>query len=251
MGEPDRILAQRLHGRIAAITGAGSGLGLQTAQALLQQGAQVIANHRSPAPRLLALRNAYPSALHLVSGDAADEETAALIADQGRRLGGLHVLIYNAAITRDRALTNMSVRDWDEVMRVNLRGAFVCTKSALGPMLEQRYGRLIYISSVSALLGNAGQANYAASKAGLHGLSLTVAQEYSARGIRSVVLAPGILDVGLGQRMSQKTRARKAERTLLGPGHGHSVASTIAFLAGPEADFVNATVLRSDGGIAF
>jgi len=251
MDEPDAMLSQRLRGRVAAITGAGSGLGLQTAEALLQQGAQVIANHRSPAPELLALRNAHPSALHLVAGDAAEEPTARAIVDRARQLGGLHALVHNAAITRDRALTNMSIEDWDEVMRVNLRGAFVCTKHALGTMVEQRYGRLIYISSIVALVGNAGQANYAASKAGLHGLSLAVAQEYSSRGIRSVVIAPGILDVGLGQRMSQRTRTRKAGRTLLGVGDGRSVASAIAFLAGPEADFVNAAVLRSDGGIAF
>jgi 3-oxoacyl-[acyl-carrier protein] reductase len=136
-------------------------------------------------------------------------------------------------------------------MRVNLRGAFLATKHAVRVMIRRRYGRLIYVSSLAAVIGNAGQANYAASKGGLHGLSHAVAQEYSSRGIRSVVLAPGLLDTGLGAALPDPVRARKAERTLLGVGEAASVASTIAFLAGPHADFINAAVVRSDGGVAF
>lgn len=242
---------QRLAGRVVAVTGAGSGLGLLLVEVLIQQGARVVANHRSTSTRLAALRDAHPDALYLVAGDAAEERTAKSIAEQAIAIGRLDVLVHSAAITRDQPLTSMSCEDWDEVIRVNLRGAFVCTKHALRVMVRQRYGRVIYVSSVVALVGNAGQANYAASKAGLHGLALAIAQEYSSRGIRSVVLAPGILDVGLGQRLSEKMRRRKADHTLLGLGDAQSVASTIAFLAGADADFINAAVIRSDGGIAF
>jgi 3-oxoacyl-[acyl-carrier protein] reductase len=241
----------RLEGRVVAVTGAGSGLGLLATRALLDQGAQVIANYRSSADALGRLGEEHPGALHALAGDVGEEATAAAIADRARSLGRLDVLVHNAGISRDGPLIQMSPEDWDDVMRVNLRGAFLTTKHALRVMIRRRYGRLIYVSSLVAVVGNAGQANYAASKGGLHGLSNAVAQEYSSRGIRSVVLAPGLLDTGLGAALAPATRARKAERTLLGVGEAASVAGTIAFLAGPEADFINASVVRSDGGIAF
>jgi 3-oxoacyl-[acyl-carrier protein] reductase len=243
--------ARRLDGRVVALTGAGSGLGLLIAQALLEQGAQVIANYRSSADRLEGLREQHPDALHPLAGDVGDDDTAAAIAAAARSLGRLDVLIHNAAITRDRPLVAMTADEWDDVMRVNLRGAFLLTKQALRLMMKRRYGRLIYVSSVAAVMGNAGQANYAASKAGLHGLSRTVAQEYSSRGIRSVVVAPGLLDTGLGSKLPADVHRRKTERQLLGLGDAASVAATIAFLAGPEADYVNADVVRTDGGIVY
>ena len=241
----------RLESRVVALSGAGSGLGLLTTQALLDQGAQVIANYRSSGERLAALREDHPEALHPLAGDVADDDTAAAIAATARGLGRLDVLIHNAAITRDRPLVAMSADEWDDVMRVNLRGAFLLTKHALRVMMKRRYGRCIYVSSVAAVMGNAGQANYAASKAGLHGLSRTVAQEYSSRGIRSVVVAPGLLDTGLGSKLPEDVHRVKAGRQLLGLGEAASVAGTIAFLAGPEADYVNADVVRSDGGIVY
>jgi 3-oxoacyl-[acyl-carrier protein] reductase len=247
MSSVDGPLAER----VVALTGAGSGLGLMTTRRLLEQGARVIANYRSSADDLLALGELYPDALHPVAGDIGDEATAAAIAAQARAVGRLDVLIHNAAISRDRALVSMSVDDWDDVMRVNLRGAFLATKHSVPLMLKARYGRVIYVSSIVAVMGNAGQANYAASKAGLHGLSHAVAQEYSSRGIRSVVLAPGLLDAGLGSRITPRVQQRKLERTLGGIGDAGAIASTIAFLSSRDADFINGAVLRSDGGVAF
>jgi 3-oxoacyl-[acyl-carrier protein] reductase len=241
----------RLSERVVALTGAGSGLGLLTTRHLLEQGARVIANYRSSADGLLALQEQHPGALHPIAGDVGDEETAVAIAKQARAMGRLDVLIHNAAISRDRPLIGMSTDDWDDVIRVNLRGAFLTTKHALQVMLRRRYGRVIYVSSIAAVMGNAGQANYAASKAGLHGLSHAVAQEYSSRGVRSVVLAPGVLDTGLGARLAPEIQRRKVERSLHGLGDASSVAATIAFLAGSDADFINGAVVRSDGGIVF
>lgn len=240
-----------MNGRVVALTGAGSGLGLLAAEALLEQGAHVVANYRTSVDGLHALRERHPERLELVQGDVGDEASAAAVADAARRRGRLDALIHNAGISRDRPLIQMPAEDWDEVVRVNLRGAFLMTKHALRVMIRRRYGRLIYVSSLSAVMGNSGQANYAASKGGLHGLSQAVAQEYSSRGIRSVVLAPGLLDVGLGAALPAEVRERKAARTLLGVGDAASVARTLAFLAGPDADFINAAVIRSDGGIAF
>jgi 3-oxoacyl-[acyl-carrier protein] reductase len=241
----------RLAGRVVAITGGARGLGLLTTRTLLDQGAQVIANHRAGAGELAGLAAEHPGTLHLVPGDVAEEETALSMIGTARELGRLDVLIHNAASTRDGPLVRMAAEDWDEVVRVNLRGAFLATKHAVRMMMRRRYGRVIYVSSLSAVIGNAGQANYAASKAGLHGLSNAVAQEYSAYNIRSVVLAPGLLDIGLGAQLDPAVKSRKASRSLLGIGEGESVAATIAFLAGPEADFINATVIRSDGGVVY
>lgn len=239
--------------RIIALTGASRGLGLATVQVLLDQGSTVVANHRSatPSPDLLRFRDKYPEALHLVPGDIGEEPTAQAIAERAGELGGLDALVHNAAITRDRPLAALSAEDWDAVQRVNLRGAFLATKHALRLMIRRRYGRLIYISSVAAVAGNPGQAAYAASKAGLHGLSNTVAQEYARYNIRSVVLAPGLLNTGLGDALPAEIRQRKMDRSLLGVGDAGSIAATVAFLAGPDADYINATVLRSDGGLAY
>ncbi|MDF6043837.1 SDR family oxidoreductase [Streptomyces sp. JH14] len=240
----------RLDGRVIALTGAGRGLGLQITRALLDSGATVVANYRSESPALLELAEKFGDSLRLCQGDVGEEDTAERLTATARQCGRLDVLVHNAGISRDKPLVLMSPDDWDEVLRVNLRSAFLTTKQAVRVMMRQRYGRIVYISSVAAVLGNAGQANYAASKAGLHGLALTVAQEYAGYGIRSVVLAPGLLDTGLGAALPDAIRTAKAERALLGLGGGEGVAETVAFLASPAADFINAEVIRMDGGIA-
>jgi 3-oxoacyl-[acyl-carrier protein] reductase len=240
-----------LDGRVVAVTGAGRGLGLATVRVLLERHARVIAHHRSPSPELFRLLDTYADLLHLVPGDVGEESTAVAIAETATGVGGLDVLVHNAAITRDQPLVRMPVEAWDEVMRVNLRGAFLVTKHALRGMIRRRYGRLIYVSSLSAVIGSTGQGNYAASKAGLHGLSQSVAQEYARFNVRSVVLAPGLLDTGLGAALPVEIQHRKADHALLGRGSGESVAATIAFLASPDADDINATVVHVDGGVAY
>jgi 3-oxoacyl-[acyl-carrier protein] reductase len=245
------VPADQLDGRVIALTGAGGGLGLLTAEVLLTAGARVIANHRSPSNELRALADRFAGRLTLVPGDVGDESTASALVAAAQGLGRLDALILNAAIAKDQALVRMSAQDWDEVMRVNLRGPFLATKHALKMMMRRRYGRIIYISSLSAVVGNAGQAGYAASKAALHGLSNVVAQEYARYNIRSVVLAPGLLDTGLGAAVGADIRKQKSERQLLGIGDPRSIARTIAFLAGPDADFINGTVINANGGLIY
>ena len=167
------------------------------------------------------------------------------------RFGGLDVAVHNAAVTRDKPLVSMSVEDWDEVQRVNLRGAFLLSRQAVRLMLRRKAGRLIYLSSISGVAGNAGQANYAASKAGLHGLAKSVAQEYARYNIRSVVVAPGMLNTGLADSIPSKVRDEKEARSLIGICDSCSVAELIAFLASPVGDVVNATLVRADGGMAY
>jgi 3-oxoacyl-[acyl-carrier protein] reductase len=211
----------------------------------------VIANHRAPSETLEDYHNQYPGQLHLVPGDIGEETTAVAIADTARSVGNLHTLIHNAGISRDQPLTQMSVENWDDVQRVNLRGAFLATKHALRIMIRRRYGRIVYLSSISAIMGNAGQANYAASKAGLHGLARTVAQEYASFNVRTTVLAIGVLDVGLGAAMTPQNQRRKTDRSLLGLIDGKQVAETLAYLSGPNADYINSEVIRMDGGMRY
>lgn len=248
---PDTSPKGPLTGRVVALTGAGRGLGLLTAQTLLDQGAAVVANHRSPSDELAGLADKHPGRLRLVPGDVAAEETAALLAAEARRFGRLDTLVHNAAITRDQPLVRMPVEDWDEVQRVNLRGAFLATKHAVKSMMRTRYGRIVYISSVVALTGNPGQAAYSSSKAALHGLAMTVAQEYASYNIRTVTLTPGILDTGLGATVPAPQKRRMTDRALLGLGEAEQTAATIAFLASPAADYINATVIRADGGMRY
>ncbi|GAA3824677.1 3-oxoacyl-[acyl-carrier-protein] reductase [Streptomyces coacervatus] len=240
-----------LAGRVVILTGAGRGLGLETTGALLAQGARVIANHRSPSADLEALADKHPDRLYLVPGDVSTEDTAVELVSAARRLGSVDVLIHNAGIARDQPLVRTPVEDWDAVHGVNLRGAFLTTKHALKTMMRARYGRIIYVSSLVALTGNAGQASYTSSKAGLHGLALTVSQEYASYNIRTAVVAPGILDTGLGAAVAPAQQRRMTDRSLLGLGRAEDTAATIAFLAGPSADYINATVIRTDGGMRY
>lgn len=238
-------------GRVAIVTGAGRGLGLLTTETLLRQGARVVANHRSPSEDLAQLADKYGDRLSLVAGDVAESETAEALAAAARRFGRLHVLVYNAGITRDQLLVQMSVEDWDTVHRVNLRGAFLATKHALKVMMRGRYGRIVYVSSVAAVTGNAGQAAYSSSKGGLHGLAMSVSQEYAAYNVRTVTLAPGILNTGMGAAVDPTRRTYMSDRSLMGLGDGQQVADTIAFLASPAADYINATTVHADGGIRY
>lgn len=240
-----------LAGRVIVLTGSGRGLGLRTARTLLEQGAHVIANHLSASAGLEELAQAHPGRLRPVAGDIGDEATAMELVAEARRLQRLDVLIHNAAITRDQVLVRTPVEDWDEVQRVNLRGAFLATKHAVKVMMRARYGRILYVSSSTAFTGNAGQASYTSSKAGLHGLAFTVAQEYAAYNVRTAVVAPGILDGGLGASVPSAQKRRMVDRSLLGLGRVDETAATLAYLSSPGADYINATVIHTDGGMRY
>jgi 3-oxoacyl-[acyl-carrier protein] reductase len=238
-------------GEVVVVTGAARGLGHAITEELLQRGAQVVAGYSADPAPLDLLAEKWSDQLWPVPGDIAEEGTSLRLIEQAARLGGPTAVIHNAAISRDALLVRMKPEDWDDVQRVNLRGAFLLSKHAVKAMMKTRWGRLVYISSVSAGFGNSGQTAYAASKSGLEGLSRSISQEYARFGIGTCVLAPGLIDVGLGARLPAQYQEAKAGRFLLGAARANEVAGIAAFLASPTARHINATTVHADGGAMF
>jgi 3-oxoacyl-[acyl-carrier protein] reductase len=238
-------------GRVVAVTGAGRGLGLLTVEALLDRGDVVVAHYRTPSEDLSRLEKEFPDRVHPVQGDIADPGTSEAIVRAATALGQLDAVVHNAGTAKDGPLVSMPVQDFDDVLAVNLRSAFLLTKAALRPMMRQKRGRFVYVSSVVAQMGNQGQAAYAASKAALQGFSTSVAQEYARFGVRTVAVAPGMLDVGLTGTMRPDVFEAKVHNSLVGLIDAAGVARTIAFLTTPDADAVNGTVVHAHGGIRY
>lgn len=244
----------RLTGKVALVTGASRGIGRGIAVRLAQEGADVAVNYRSDeqaARETMELVQSAGARGLLVAGDvrvAADAAQIVLATIGG--LGGLHVLVNNAGISADQLTMRMSEDDWDRVLDTDLKGAFLTTKSALRPMIRQHSGRIIYIASVVAYTGNAGQANYAAAKAGLLGLAKSVAREVATRGITSNVVAPGLVDTAMTDTLSDEVRSWMLDQVPMGrPGTVEDVAAAVAFLASDDAAYMTGQVLKVDGGM--
>jgi len=186
-----------------------------------------------------------------VQGDLSDPAVSEAVVRRSVALGGLDAVVHNAGTAKDGPLVSMPVEDFDHVVGVNLRSAFLLTKAALRPMLRQKRGRFVYVSSVVAQMGNQGQSAYAASKAALQGFSTSVAQEYARFGVTTVAVAPGMLDVGLTGTMRPDVFKAKVDNSLIGLIDGSGVAATIAYLTRAESAAVNATVVHAHGGIRY
>lgn len=242
-------------GRVAVITGAGRGIGRAIAMLLAQQGAKVVVNYRANAKAaqetVAAIVARGGEAIAVQADVRSEEEAAKLIQTAVDTWGRLDILVNNAGTTRDALLIRMKEADWDLVLDTNLKGAFHCTKAAQRPMMRQRYGRIINITSVSGLAGNAGQANYAAAKAGLIGFTKSVAKEVGSRGITVNAVAPGYVPTDLTADLPAELVSEAINRTPLGrAGTPEDIAYAVAFLASEEAGFITGQVLSVDGGLA-
>jgi 3-oxoacyl-[acyl-carrier protein] reductase len=244
-----------LEGRTALITGAGRGIGRATAIRLARDGARIAINYKgnaeaaAEAKRLVEEGGGQATLIQgdvSVDGQAEDIVKAALEFGAGR----LEILVNNAGITRDNLLVRMSAEDWDAVIDLNLRGAFLVTKAAMRPMMKQRAGRIVNVSSVAGVAGNAGQANYSSAKAGLIGFTKTVAREMATRNITCNAVAPGFVDTDLTHGLLKQMEETILKQIPLGRfGTVEDVANAIAFLASDEASYITGQVLVVDGGM--
>ena len=242
-----------LKDKVAVVTGASQGIGRETALALAEAGAKVVVAARNE-EKLVALAGAIADAggeAFALKMDVADaEQVKAGFKQVIEKFGRLDILVNNAAVTRDGLAMRMKKDDWDAVLQTNLTGAHLCIQQALATMMKARAGRIINISSIVAQMGNAGQANYVAAKAGLIGLTKAIAIEIASRGITVNAVAPGFIETPMTDVLPDKVKEELKARIPLGRmGSARDVAAAIVFLASDEAGYITGHVLNVNGGM--
>lgn len=243
--------SQDLSGKIALVTGASRGIGAAIADTLAQAGATVIGTATSDSGAAaigerLAQWNGQGRALNAAEADGIEN----LIADIEKEFGKLDILVNNAGITRDNLLMRMKEEEWDEIMQVNLKSVFRASKAVLRSMMKQRSGRIINITSVVGAMGNAGQANYAAAKAGLMGFAKSMAREVGSRGITVNCIAPGFIDTDMTRALPEEVRKTFEAQTALGRfGDAQDIADAVLFLASDQAKYITGQTLHVNGGM--
>ena len=243
-----------LEGKVALVTGAAYGIGFAMAKAMADAGARIAFNCRSEEHLQTALKE-YEKLGILAKGYICDvtkeEEVGRMVADIEASLGTIDILVNNAGVTRDDLIVRMTEEEYDTVMDTNLKGAFHMIRHLSRNFMKQRSGKIINISSVSGVIGNAGQANYAASKAGLIGLTKSVARELASRGVCVNAVAPGFIGTEMTEAMPEQIREKAAGQIPLGRmGSPADVAGAVLFLAGAQSDYITGQVLCVDGGMA-
>jgi 3-oxoacyl-[acyl-carrier protein] reductase len=240
--------------RIALVTGGSRGIGRAIAELLASQGHGVainyVSNEAAAAEAVAAIEAAGGTAV-AVKGDVGDEAAVdALMADVQERLGPVEVLVNNAGITRDDLLMRMKPDAWDDVMQTNLKSVYLCSRAVMRGMLRGRWGRIVSLSSVAGVYGNAGQANYAAAKAGIIGFTMSLAKEIGSRGITVNAVAPGFIATDMTAALGDDVATAAADKITLGRlGLPEEVASAVGYLASEDASYITGQTIVVDGGL--
>ncbi len=243
-----------LSNRVAIVTGSGQGIGREIALMLSELGASVVISDVNAATAKevaaeIEAKNGKSLAIPVNVIIAA--EVNKLVEQALSSFGHIDILVNNAGVTRDGLLLRMSEADWDMVLNINLKGAFICTQAVLRHMIRQRWGRIVNMASVVGLTGNAGQANYSASKAGLIGLTKSTAREVASRGITVNAVAPGFIDTGMTQKLSENVKQELLKQIPVGfIGTPKDVAYAVSFLVSEEAHYITGQVINVNGGMA-
>ena len=254
MSQPSssRIRAD-LDGKVAIVTGAGRGLGRAIAQTLAASGAGIACidvDAETLAETQNAIRGSGGSAESFACDVTDSERVNGVVGEVVKKMGGLQILVNNAGITRDNLCMRMKDDQWDAVMAVNLRGTFLFSRAVCKPMMKGRWGRIINIASVSGMMGNPGQANYSASKAGVIGLTRTVARELASRNITVNAVAPGFIATEMAAKLGEEILEGVKKETPLGRlGEPQDVADAVLYLASDAASFITGHILTVDGGL--
>jgi 3-oxoacyl-[acyl-carrier protein] reductase len=246
-------MLSRLEEKVAIVTGGGRGIGLAIATVLAERGASVVVSDRDAGTAEHAaaeLSSKGKRAIAVAADVASGADVKNLVATTIAHWGRVDILVNNAGITRDNLLIRMKDEDWDAVISVNLKGVYHCIKAVLPAMSKQRSGKIISISSIAGVMGNAGQANYAASKAALIGLTKTIAREYASRGITANAVAPGFIDTAMTAGLPAVVKETlMKEIPLARLGVPADIAYAVAFLASSQADYITGQVLNVNGGM--
>ncbi len=242
-----------LQGKVALVTGSAQGIGKSIARALSEDGADCIisdVNLELAEKAAEEIRTFGRKAIALKANVADSDEVSAMIQTGIAELGKIDILVNNAGITRDGLLMRMKDEDWDQVLSINLKGAFLCCRAVARPMMKQRSGRIINIASIVGAMGNVGQANYVASKAGLIGLTKTVARELASRGVTCNAVAPGFIDTAMTRSLPEDVKEDLSARIPMGKlGTPEDVAGAVRFLASDAAAYVTGQVIHVNGGM--
>jgi len=238
-----------LNGKVVLITGAGRGIGLGIAHCFVQQGASVVVTDLDAAMTQAAELELGKDAMGLVADAASQVAMRDAVNQVIGRYGKLDVLVNNAGITKDNLLMRMSDDQWDDVLNINLKGSFTCTRSVIKHMMKKKFGRIINITSIVGITGNAGQANYAASKSGLIGLTKSIAKEVASRGITANCVAPGWIETSMTDQLSTEVKNKFLSQIPTGKiGQSKDIANTVIFLASDEASYITGQTITVDGG---
>ena len=240
-----------LTGKTALVTGASGGIGAAIATTLHAQGASVVL-HGTREVRLAALQAELGERAHIVTANLGDREAVAnIIAEATEKAGPISILVNNAGITRDNLAMRMKEEEWDAVIDVNLTASMILCRTAMRGMMKARHGRIISISSIVGVIGNPGQSNYAASKAGMIGYSKALAQEVASRGVTVNVIAPGFIETPMTDELSDDQKTALLSRVPAARlGHADEIAAAVAYLASDEAAYVTGATIHVNGGMA-